>query len=83
MATTNEQPGFLRRTWRRLTTPSVKYSVLTLLVIGLVIGAGGVIATQVMVDKTGTNEFCGGACHSMQWVQPNGRPAAMRSTGPG
>jgi nitrate/TMAO reductase-like tetraheme cytochrome c subunit len=21
-----------------------------------------------MVAKTGTNEFCGGACHSMQWV---------------
>jgi nitrate/TMAO reductase-like tetraheme cytochrome c subunit len=69
MATTGDgRPGFLRRTWRRLTTPSVKYSVLTLLVIGLVIGAGGVIATQVMVAKTGTNEFCGGACHSMQWV---------------
>ena len=42
--------------------------MLTLLVIGLVIGAGGVIATQVMVERTGTNEFCGGACHSMQWV---------------
>ena len=69
MATTNDgRPGFLRRTWRRLTTPSVKYSVLTLLIIGLLVGAGGVIATQVMVAKTGTNEFCGGACHSMQWV---------------
>ena len=69
MATTNDgRPGVLRRTWRRLTTPSVKYSVLTLLIIGLLVGAGGVIATQVMVARTGTNEFCGGACHSMQWV---------------
>src|SRR6186713_1114803 len=69
MATTNDgRPGFLRRTWRRLTTPSVKYSVLTLLIIGLLVGAGGVIATQAMVAKTGTNEFCGGACHSMKWV---------------
>jgi len=42
--------------------------VLALLIVGLLIGAGGVIATQVMVAKTGTNEFCGGACHSMQWV---------------
>jgi nitrate/TMAO reductase-like tetraheme cytochrome c subunit len=54
--------------WRRLTTPSATWSVLSLLIIGLVIGAGGVIGTQVMVAATGTNEFCGGACHSMQWV---------------
>ena len=26
------------------------------------------IGTQVMVAVTGTNAFCGGACHSMQWV---------------
>jgi len=54
--------------WRRLTTPSATWSVFSLLIIGLVIGAGGVIGTQVMVAATGTNEFCGGACHSMQWV---------------
>jgi nitrate/TMAO reductase-like tetraheme cytochrome c subunit len=42
--------------------------VLALLVLGLLIGAGTVIGTQVMVAVTGTNEFCGGACHSMQWV---------------
>jgi nitrate/TMAO reductase-like tetraheme cytochrome c subunit len=60
--------GFLSRSWRRLSTPSVKWSVLALVVVGLLIGAGGVIGTQVMVEFTGTNEFCGGACHSMQWV---------------
>jgi nitrate/TMAO reductase-like tetraheme cytochrome c subunit len=54
--------------WRRLTSPSARWSVLALLVIGLLIGAGGVIATQVMVAVTGTNEFCSNACHSMQWV---------------
>jgi nitrate/TMAO reductase-like tetraheme cytochrome c subunit len=27
-----------------------------------------VIATQLMVTATGTNEFCGSACHSMVWV---------------
>ena len=60
--------GALGRLWHRLVTPSATWSVLALVVIGLLIGAGGVIATQVMVVQTGTNEFCGGACHSMQWV---------------
>ena len=62
------QGGLVSRTWRRLTSPSTKWSVLALVVLGLVIGTGGVIATQVMVVATGTNEFCGGACHSMQWI---------------
>jgi nitrate/TMAO reductase-like tetraheme cytochrome c subunit len=61
-------PGFLKRTWHWLRTPSAKWSVLALLVAGFVIGAVGVIGTQVMVAVTGTNEFCGGACHSMEWV---------------
>ena len=63
-----ERRGFFPRLWRRLSTPSATWSVLALACIGLVIGAGGVIATQVMVAATGTNEFCGGACHSMRWV---------------
>jgi nitrate/TMAO reductase-like tetraheme cytochrome c subunit len=57
-------PGF----WRRLCRPSTRWPVLALLIAGLVIGAGVVIGTQVMVTVTGTDEFCGGACHSMQWV---------------
>ena len=60
------QPGFFRRAWRMLTSPSAKWSMLTLLVIGILIGAGGVIGTAVMVEATGTVEFCGGACHSMK-----------------
>ena len=63
---TPSQPGWIRRTWRRLTSPSARWSVLSLLVIGAVLGAGGVIATDVMVKRTGTVEFCGGACHSMK-----------------
>ena len=62
------RPGLLKRAWRALTSPSARWSVLALVIVGLVIGAAGVIATQVMVARTGTNEFCGGACHSMQWV---------------
>src|SRR5438309_11999887 len=56
------------RTWRRLTTPSARWSVLALLVIGAVLGFVATAGTQVMVAVTGTNAFCGGACHSMQWV---------------
>jgi len=57
-----------RGLWQRLTSPSAKWSVLALLILGLALGALGVIATQVVVAATGTNAFCGGACHSMQWV---------------
>jgi len=60
------QPGLIKRTWRRLTSPSARWSVLTLLVLGILVGAIGVIGTEVMVAETGTVEFCGGACHSMK-----------------
>jgi nitrate/TMAO reductase-like tetraheme cytochrome c subunit len=63
-----QQGNILKRTWRWLSTPSAKWSVLSLLIVGLLVGAGMAIGTQVMVATTGTNEFCGGACHSMQWV---------------
>jgi nitrate/TMAO reductase-like tetraheme cytochrome c subunit len=61
-------PGFVRRTWRRLTTPSARWSVLALLVAGIVIGFVATAGTQVMVAVTGTDAFCGTTCHSMQWV---------------
>jgi len=60
--------GARKGLWRRLTSPSASWSVLALVIVGLVIGAAAVIGTQVMVAVTGTNQFCGGACHSMQWV---------------
>jgi cytochrome c-type protein NapC len=60
------RPGWFRRTWRALTSPSAKWSILTLVVLGVLIGAVGVIGTEVMVAETGTVEFCGGACHSMK-----------------
>jgi len=78
-----QRRGFVSRLWRRLSTPSTRWSVLALVVIGLVIGAGGTIATQVMVAATGTNQFCGGACHSMQWVAQEYRQSghAVNRTG--
>lgn len=83
MAETGGEGGWFSRTWRALRSPSARWSVLALVVIGLVIGAGGVIATQVMVAVTGTNEFCGGACHSMQWVAKEYRESghAVNRTG--
>src|SRR3982751_4348537 len=60
--------GVVARSWRWLSSPSARWPLLALVIAGIVIGAGGVIATQVMVNATGTNEFCGGACHSMTWV---------------
>ena len=45
-----------------------RWSVVALVVAGVVVGGGGVITTQVMVAATGSNEFCGSACHSMTWV---------------
>jgi len=58
----------LKTAWRALRSPSAKWSVLSLLVLGVVVGAAGVIGTQVMVTVTGTNQFCSTSCHSMQWV---------------
>lgn len=63
-----QRGGLLARAWRGLRTPSASWSVLALVGLGLVFGAVAVVGTQVMVSATGTNAFCGGACHSMQWV---------------
>jgi cytochrome c-type protein NapC len=63
MAPTNK-PGMLRRFFSWLFSPSARWSVFALLLVGLVAGAVGVVGTQVAVAVTGTNEFCGNACHS-------------------
>ena len=62
------RPGLVTRTWRRLRSPTARWSVAALVGVGIVLSAIGVIGTQVMVHVTGTDKFCGGACHSMQWV---------------
>lgn len=62
------RPGIIRRTWRGLTSPSARWSVLSLVLVGIVVGFVAVVGTQVMVYVTGTDHFCSTACHSMQWV---------------
>lgn len=65
------KPGLIRRLFGWLFSPSAKWSVFALLLVGLVAGAVGVVGTQVAVAVTGTNEFCGNACHShTQFVYP-------------
>jgi len=59
-------PGTIRRFFRWLFSPSARWSVFALVVAGVVIGAVSVIGTQVAVAVTGTDEFCGNACHSHQ-----------------
>ncbi len=63
MAPSNK-PGIIARLFKSLFSPSARWSVFVLLLVGLVVGAVGVIGTQVAVAMTGTNEFCGSACHS-------------------
>jgi cytochrome c-type protein NapC len=58
------KPGLIRRLIGWLFSPSAKWSVFALLLVGLMAGAVGVVGTQVAVAVTGTNEFCGNACHS-------------------
>ena len=74
------RPRLLTRTWRRLRSPSARWSVFALVAIGVLISAAAVIGTQVMVHVTGSDEFCGGACHSMQWVAKEHRESIHGAT---
>ena len=51
-----------------------------LVALGIVISAIAVIGTQVMVHVTGTDEFCGTACHSMRWVAKEHRESIHGAT---
>jgi cytochrome c-type protein NapC len=66
-----DRPGVIRRFFRWLFSPSARWSVFALLLVGGVAGAVSVIGTQVAVAVTGTDEFCGTTCHShAQFVYP-------------
>ncbi len=70
----------LGRFFRWLFTPSARWSLFTLVLVGCVVGAVGVIGTQVAVHLTGTDEFCGTACHShAQFVFPEHKTSAHYS----
>jgi nitrate/TMAO reductase-like tetraheme cytochrome c subunit len=75
--------GLISRTWRRLRRPSARWSVLALVGLGVAAGLVGTVGTQVMVAMTGTDAFCGGACHSMQWVAREHRESGHGLNGVG
>jgi nitrate/TMAO reductase-like tetraheme cytochrome c subunit len=60
----SQGPGVIRRLFRWLLSPSARWSVLALFLVGGIAGAVSVIGTQVAVAVTGSDEFCGNACHS-------------------
>jgi nitrate/TMAO reductase-like tetraheme cytochrome c subunit len=60
----SQQLGAIRRFFRWLLSPSARWSVLALLLVGGLAGAVSVIGTQVAVALTGSDNFCGNACHS-------------------
>ena len=65
------KPGIIRRFFSWLFSPSARWSVFALLLVGLVMGAIGVVGTQVAVAMTGHNDFCGNTCHShVKFVYP-------------
>lgn len=54
----------MSRLWQWLRRPSTTISVLGLFVAGIVAGVVGWLSFDGVVHATGTNEFCGTACHS-------------------
>ncbi|WP_417762681.1 NapC/NirT family cytochrome c [Shewanella sp.] len=54
--------------WRALFKPSAKFSILSLLVIGIVIGVIGYFATQQTLHATSQDAFCM-TCHSNHSLQ--------------
>ena len=69
--------GVVRRFFGWLFSPSARWSVFALVVVGLVVGVVGVIGTQVAVAMTGSDEFCGNACHShAKFVFPEHKQSA-------
>lgn len=58
----------IKGAWRKLVSPSARWSVLSLLLVGILIGFVATVGTQVATYVTGTDKFCGTTCHSMQWV---------------
>jgi cytochrome c-type protein NapC len=59
------QPGPLRRAWHALATPSARWSVLAIGLIGLVVGVVLLAGGHAALASTNTQEFCL-SCHEMR-----------------
>lgn len=80
----NGRGGLLARVWRWLGRPSARQSVLTLLILGVVIGAGGVVGFNSVLHSTSSTEFCSTACHShASFVAPDFRKSVHHANASG
>lgn len=57
----------MRKLWRALLRPSARWSMLTLLIAGIVVGVALIVVPHVGMKVTSTTEFCV-SCHSMETV---------------
>lgn len=57
----------MRKLWRALLRPSARWSILALVIVGIVIGVALIVLPHVGIKLTSTTEFCV-SCHSMQPV---------------
>ena len=74
------KPGVVRSFFRWLRSPSATWSVFALLFLGVAVGATMIFGTQVALAVTGTDAFCGNACHSHQkFVYPEHKLSAHYS----
>src|SRR4051812_12008935 len=71
-----ERGGGVSRGGGRLRPPRARWAGLTLIVLGFVAAFVAMAGTHWMVAAPGTDTFCGGACHSMQWVAQEHRESA-------
>ena len=55
----------MRRIWTALTTPSSRYALGVLVFVGVGLGAGGLVAFDVSMHETSTDEFCL-SCHELE-----------------
>jgi len=71
----HEKRGFLTTFLR----PSARYSLLTLLLVGLVAGIALIGGTHYAFEATSSPEFCANACHEMQTVTAEYKQSAHYS----
>ncbi|WP_272658551.1 pentaheme c-type cytochrome TorC [Providencia sp. PROV148] len=57
----------MRKLWRALRKPSARWSMLTLIVVGIAVGVALIVVPHVGMKVTSTTEFCV-SCHSMEPV---------------
>ncbi|HET9669372.1 MAG TPA: NapC/NirT family cytochrome c, partial [Casimicrobiaceae bacterium] len=65
MTDPEQRPSAVRRAWRDLWRPSVRWSVASLLIVGIVLGIilwGGF---NTAMEATNTLAFCANTCHEM------------------